>query len=236
MLHHSDLRRGHRRRSLAALAALTLGGAALPAGLAPRPAEASPQAAPAAYAPNCVNVVLRDAFWGQFRHAIERGGNAAGVPGALARAGFAVSGAPSAGAVISWPAGAYGASGAGHVGIVAAVHENGVVLVRHENWPYGAGEHLQAFAVRPGFQFVHRSDAAGDAVPAANASNAAEAGAPGVPSTETTPGQRTHTIQLGDTLYAISRAHGTTVDALVAANELGTPAAILQVGRKLTIP
>ena len=70
-----------------------------------------------ALAYNCVNVVLRDAYWGQFRHIIERGWNAAGVPGALGRSGFQVDGTPSVGAVISWPAGQYGASEVGHVGM-----------------------------------------------------------------------------------------------------------------------
>jgi surface antigen len=56
---------------------------------------------------------------------------------------------------MSWPPGYYGASGVGHVGVVAAVNDNGTVLVRHENWPYGSGEHLQVFPLRPGYQFVH---------------------------------------------------------------------------------
>ncbi len=70
---------------------------------------------------------------------------------------------------MSWPAGMYGASSAGHVGVVAGVNANGTVLVRHENWPYGTGEHLQTFTVRPGMQFVH--------VPGATAGAAEEQGA-----------------------------------------------------------
>lgn len=108
-----------------------------------------------AYAYNCVNVVLRDAYWGQFRHIIETGWNAAGIPGALARNGFQVDGSPSVGAVISWPAGQYGASSVGHVGVVTQVHGNGSVQILHENWPYGSAAHLQTFAVRPGMLFVH---------------------------------------------------------------------------------
>lgn len=108
-----------------------------------------------AYAYNCVNVVLRDAYWGQFRHIIETGWNAAGVPGALARNGFQVDGSPSVGAVISWPAGQYGASSVGHVGVVTQVNGNGSVQILHENWPYGSAAHLQTFAVRPGMLFVH---------------------------------------------------------------------------------
>src|SRR5688572_6556786 len=108
-----------------------------------------------AYAYNCVNVVLRDPYWGQFRHIIESGWNAAGVPGALARSGFQVDGSPSIGAVISWPAGQYGASSVGHVGVVTNVHDNGTVQILHENWPYGSAAHLQTFTVRPGMVFVH---------------------------------------------------------------------------------
>jgi surface antigen len=108
-----------------------------------------------AYAYNCVNVVLRDPYWGQFRHIIESGWNAAGMPGALARSGFQVDGAPSIGAVMSWPAGQYGASGVGHVGVVTNVHDNGTVQILHENWPYGSAAHLQTFAIRPGMLFVH---------------------------------------------------------------------------------
>lgn len=108
-----------------------------------------------AYAYNCVDVVLRDAYWGQFRRIIETGRNAAGVPGALGRNGFQVDGAPSVGAVISWPAGQYGASEVGHVGIVTALNANGTVQVLHENWPYGHPPHVQTFPVRPGMVFVH---------------------------------------------------------------------------------
>ena len=108
-----------------------------------------------ALAYNCVNVVLRDPFWGQFRHIIEQGWNAAGVPVALQRNGFQVDGTPSVGAVISWPAGQYGASSVGHVGVVTQVHDNGTVQILHENWPYGSTAHLQTFSVRPGMLFVH---------------------------------------------------------------------------------
>ena len=108
-----------------------------------------------AYAANCVNVLLRDATWGQYRGVVLSTGSAAGMGAAFARNGFAVDGVPDAGAIMVWPGGAYGASGAGHVGIVAAVYGNGTVLVRHENWPIGSGEHLQVFAVSPGHRFVH---------------------------------------------------------------------------------
>ena len=108
-----------------------------------------------AYAYNCVNTVLRDAYWGQFRRIIESGWNASGVAPALGRNGFQVDAAPSIGAVISWPAGQYGASDVGHVGIVTALNPNGSVQVLHENWPYGSPPHVQTFPVRPGMLFVH---------------------------------------------------------------------------------
>ena len=112
-----------------------------------------------AYAYNCVNVVLRDPYWGQFRRIVESGWNAAGVGSAFARSGFAVDGTPEVGDIMVWPANYFGASYTGHVGVVAAVYDNGTVLVRHENWPYGSAEHPQVFAVRPGNQFVHPSGA-----------------------------------------------------------------------------
>lgn len=108
-----------------------------------------------AYAYNCVNVVLRDPFWGQFRRIIETGWEAAGVAPALGRNGFQVDAAPEVGAIMSWPRSMYGASDVGHVGVVHAVNDDGSVVVRHENWPYGTPEHLQTFTVRPGIVFVH---------------------------------------------------------------------------------
>ncbi len=130
-------------------------GATIPAVVATGSVFVRPQPA-YAYNYNCVNTVLRDPFWSQYRRAIESGSNAAGIPSALSRAGFAVDGSPSVGAVMSWPAGQYGASGVGHVGVVTGVNANGSVNVLHENWPYGNPPHVQTFAVRPGMQFVHR--------------------------------------------------------------------------------
>ena len=139
------------RRSAGSFVAAALFGSA---------AAASSLAVPTpAFAYNCVNVVLRDPFWGQYRRVIESGSNASGVASSLARQGFVVNGTPSVGAVMSWPPGMYGASGVGHVGVVASINDNGTVLVRHENFPYGTAEHLQLFPLRPGYQFVHRPGA-----------------------------------------------------------------------------
>ncbi|MGH2350470.1 MAG: CHAP domain-containing protein [Chloroflexota bacterium] len=148
-----------RRALTAALVSFTLlsGGA-----YAPQPA----------YAANCVKVVLRDPYWGRYQQIVRSGWTAAGVGAAFARHGFAVDDTPSVGAIMVWPSSYAGASYAGHVGIVDAVHDNGTVLVRHENWPYGWQEHVQVFTVRPGHRFVHQHVAA---VPAAE------------PATEATP-------------------------------------------------
>src|SRR5207237_10828500 len=94
-----------------------------------------------AYAYNCVNVVLRDPYWGQYRRIVESGWNAAGIGGAFARNGFAVDNAPEPGDIMVWPVNYFGASTTGHVGVVAAVYDNGTVLIRHENWPFGPAEH-----------------------------------------------------------------------------------------------
>ncbi len=119
-----------------------------------------------AYAYNCVNVVLRDAYWGRFRGIVQSGWQAAGVGTAFARSGFTVDETPSVGAIMVWPPGMYGAGGTGHVAVVTASNEDGMVLVRHENWPYGSAERSQVIAIRAGHRFVHRRTA-GEGEPAA---------------------------------------------------------------------
>lgn len=113
--------------------------------------------APAEY--NCVNVVLRDAFWGQHRHIIQNGGNAADIAPAFERHGWIVNNSPSVGAIMVWPPNYHGAGSVGHTGVVVEVYGNGSVLVRHENWPYGSAEHTQVFANLPEYRYVHRPDA-----------------------------------------------------------------------------
>ena len=48
--------------------------------------------------------------------------------------------------------------------------------------------------------------------------------------------QREHTVVKGDTLFSIARRNGATVDALVAANGLGSRDAVLAIGRTLVVP
>jgi LysM repeat protein len=47
---------------------------------------------------------------------------------------------------------------------------------------------------------------------------------------------RVHTIVKGDTLFSIARRSNTSVDSLVAANNLGSRDALLLIGRALIIP
>ncbi len=48
--------------------------------------------------------------------------------------------------------------------------------------------------------------------------------------------RREHTVAAGDTLFDIARRYGTTVDALVSANNLPNRNATLRVGQRLLIP
>jgi LysM repeat protein len=81
------------------------------------------------------------------------------------------------------------------------------------------------------------------AAPAAGAATAVPSPpAPAVPTPTTvaTPtarlGQREHTVQAGDTLFAIAQRYTTTVDAIVAANNLQSRNVTLRVGQVLVIP
>jgi membrane-bound lytic murein transglycosylase D len=56
------------------------------------------------------------------------------------------------------------------------------------------------------------------------------------PAATARPGQREHTVQSGDTLFALAGRYNTTVEALVAANNLRSRDATLAVGQKLIIP
>jgi LysM repeat protein len=57
-----------------------------------------------------------------------------------------------------------------------------------------------------------------------------------VPQPTARPNQREHTIQSGDSLWAISQRYGTTMDAIIAANNLPGRNANLRIGQVLVIP
>jgi len=56
------------------------------------------------------------------------------------------------------------------------------------------------------------------------------------PSPVPSPTFGVHVVQAGDTLSGIAREYGTTVDAIVEANDLGSAEAIIQEGQELLIP
>jgi LysM repeat protein len=50
------------------------------------------------------------------------------------------------------------------------------------------------------------------------------------------PGSRFHEVEPGDTLFQIALANGTTVDAMMAANDIADRTEPLRVGRRLALP
>ena len=68
--------------------------------------------------------------------------------------------------------------------------------------------------------------------PSPTASPSAPASPPGAAST-TQPA--VHVVAPGDTLFALARAHGTTVEAIQSANGLGD-STTLQIGQELKLP
>ncbi|HVG95825.1 MAG TPA: LysM domain-containing protein [Chloroflexota bacterium] len=78
--------------------------------------------------------------------------------------------------------------------------------------------------------------AQGAGVPAAVQATAAAQPTAAQPSPTIRPNQREHTVQGGDTLFAIAQRYDTTVDAIVAANNLPSRSVILRVGQVLVIP
>jgi LysM repeat protein len=56
------------------------------------------------------------------------------------------------------------------------------------------------------------------------------------PSPVASPTLGIHVVQAGDTLSGIARLYGTTVDAIVEANDLGSAEAIITEGQELVIP
>ena len=97
--------------------------------------------------------------------------------------------------------------------------------------PAGAATAPAAAGQQPGQQAAAQPTAA----PAAPA--AAQPTAPGAqPSPTTRPGQREYTVASGDTLSTIASRNNTSVDAIVAANNLRSRDVTLSIGQKLIIP
>jgi LysM repeat protein len=59
---------------------------------------------------------------------------------------------------------------------------------------------------------------------------------PATPTAEPSPSPAIHVVQAGETLSGIARLYGTTVDAIVQANDLGSAEAIIEEGQELLIP
>jgi LysM repeat protein len=77
---------------------------------------------------------------------------------------------------------------------------------------------------------------AAPAQPTAAAAAPPAAAQPTAAPTATRAGQREHTVAAGDTLFAISSRYGTTVAAIVAANNLPSSSTVLNIGQRLIIP
>lgn len=140
---------GSRRKLLGAVssvvASLVAGGMAVAS--SSRMAEA---------APNCMNVLVNDRYWGSTFDVYRAVAYAGNLVPAFAEADFVIDDAPSIGALIVWGRLFGGAAWTGHVGVVEVVNDDGTVVVKHENWPRGTREHLGTFTVLPGHRFVHQ--------------------------------------------------------------------------------
>jgi surface antigen len=106
-------------------------------------------------ATNCMNVLVRDAYWGAQFDVYRWVTYARNLHEAFADAGFTIDGEPSTRALMVWGRNYGGAAWTGHVAIVEAVIDEGTVLVRHENWPRGSREHVDTIDVLPGHRFIH---------------------------------------------------------------------------------
>jgi surface antigen len=106
-------------------------------------------------APNCMNVLVNDRYWAQTFDVYRSVAYAGNLEDAYSTAEFIVDEVPTIGSLMIWGRRFAGAGWAGHVGIVEVVGDDGTVVVKHENWPRGTGEHLAEFEVLPGHRFVH---------------------------------------------------------------------------------
>ena len=103
----------------------------------------------------------------------------------------------------------------------------------------GVGNATSSLGAPGGRATLAESRRAGADAPAAAASQS-EAGpqSGAAPAPAPTPERvgREHTVVSGDTLFAIAGRYGTTVDALVGANNLTSRAATLKIGQRLIVP
>ena len=148
-------------------------------------------------------------------HATQRQPADRALPRSAAAASFHATGARAVGAVDD--AATYTVQSGDTLWAIARAHGTSVAALQEAN---GLGT---ATLIRPG-QVL----ALPGALAAASPANPAPAPAPAATTT-------THTIAAGDTLWAVARAHGTTVAALLAANGLAD-GAIIYPGQTLTIP
>ena len=147
-------------------------------------------------------------------HATQRQAADRALPRSAAAASFHATGARAVGAV--GDAATYTVQSGDTLWAIARAHGTSVAALQEAN---GLGA---ATLIRPG-QVL--------ALPGAVAAASPAAPAPAPAPAATT----THTIAAGDTLWAIARAHDTTVAALLAANGLAD-GAIIYPGQTLTIP
>ena len=109
----------------------------------------------AAASANCINVLGRDAYWSKYQDVYASVARAGWLDNAFEASEFTVDEVPAIGSLMVWAPRFGGATWAGHVGVVEVVASDGTVIVKHENWPRGSGEHLDEFHVLPGHRFVH---------------------------------------------------------------------------------
>jgi surface antigen len=82
-------------------------------------------------------------------------GDAHNWDNAARSAGVVVNGTARRGAIAQWEAGAYGASGAGHVAFVAAVHNDGTITIEEYNWSTYGGYGTRRISAAGVSNYIH---------------------------------------------------------------------------------